>query len=118
MGGPLIIRTAAAVPDRVAAAASFHGGGMVRDSEDSPHLLIPTSKASVLHAVAENDDARDPEMKVKLAAAYAQAGLPAEIEVYAGTKHGWCPPDSAVYDEAMAEKAWARMMALFQAQLA
>ena len=118
MGGPLIIRTAAAVPDRVAAAASFHGGGMVRESEDSPHLLIPISTAAVLHAVAENDDARNPDMKVKLAAAYESAGLPAEIEVYAGTKHGWCPPDSAVYDEAMAEKAWARMMALFKTHLA
>lgn len=117
MGGPLIIRTAAAVPDRVAAAASFHGGGMVRDNSDSPHLLIPSSNAAALHAVAENDDARDPEMKVKLAAAYEEAGLPAEIEVYAGTKHGWCPPDSAVYDEAMAEKAWARMLALFETQL-
>lgn len=118
MGGPLIIRTAAAMPDRVAAAASFHGGGMVRDSEDSPHLLIPLSTAAVLHAVAANDDERDPEMKVKLAAAYKDAGLPAEIEVYAGTNHGWCPLDSDVYDEAMAEKAWARMMALFETHLA
>lgn len=118
MGGPLIIRTSAAVPDRVAAAASFHGGGMVRDTPDSPHLLIPQSTAAALHCVAENDDARDPEMKVKLAAAYENAGLLAEIEVYAGTKHGWCPPDSAVYDEAMAEKAWSRMMALFDKQLA
>lgn len=118
MGGPLIIRTAAAVPSRVGAAASFHGGGMVRDSEDSPHLLIPQSSAAVLHAVAENDDARSPDMKVKLAAAYEAAGIPAEIEVYAGTKHGWCPPDSAVYDEVMAEKAWSRMTALFEVELA
>ena len=118
MGGPLVIRTSAAVPNRVAAVASFHGGGMVRDSEDSPHLLLPKTTAAALHAVAENDDARNPEMKVKLAAAYEAAGLAAEIEVYAGTKHGWCPPDSQVYDEAMAEKAWSRMMALFETQLA
>ena len=118
MGGPLIVRTAGAVPSRVAAAASFHGGGMVRDTPDSPHLLIPQSTAAALHCVAENDDERSPEMKVKLAEAYEAAGLPFEIEVYAGTKHGWCPPDSAVYNEAMAEKAWSRMMALFGAQLA
>ena len=118
MGGPLVIRTSAAVPNRVAAAASFHGGGMVRDTEDSPHLLLPKTTAAALHAVAENDDARNPEMKVKLAEAYKAAGLDAEIEVYAGTKHGWCPPDSAVYDEAMAEKAWARMLTLFKTHLA
>jgi len=79
---------------------------------------VDTSRKIGTHAVAENDDARNPDMKVKLAAAYESAGLPAEIEVYAGTKHGWCPPDSAVYDEAMAEKAWARMMALFKTHLA
>lgn len=118
MGGPLIMRTAAAVPDRVGAAASFHGGGLVRDTEDSPHLLIPNSPASVLHAVAESDDARSPDVKTKLKEAYAAAGVPAEIEVYAGTQHGWCPPDSRVYDEAQAEKAWGRMLALFETALA
>jgi carboxymethylenebutenolidase len=118
MGGPLVIRTSAAVPERVAAVASFHGGGMVRDTDNSPHLLLPQTTAAALHAVAENDDERNPEMKVKLAEAYAAAGLSAEIEVYPGTKHGWCPPDSQVYDEAMAEKAWSRMMALFEMQLA
>lgn len=118
MGGPLIMRTAGAVPERVGAAASFHGGGLITDRDDSPHLLIPTSPAHVLHAVAENDDAKDPEAKVKLAAAYKAAGIPAEIEVYTGTKHGWCPPDSAVYDEAQAEKAWARMLALYETALA
>lgn len=118
MGGPLIMRTAAAVPDRVGAAASFHGGGLVRDTEDSPHLLIPNSPASVLHAVAESDDARSPDVKTKLKEVYAAAGVPAEIEVYAGTQHGWCPPDSRVYDEAQAEKAWGRMLALFETALA
>jgi len=118
MGGPLIMRTAAARPDRVGAAASFHGGGLATDRPDSPHLLIPNSPAHVLHAIAENDDERFPEAKTILAQAYADANVPAEIEVYAGTKHGWCPPDSAVYDEAQAEKAWARMLALYKTALA
>lgn len=118
MGGPLIMRTAGAVPDRVGAAASFHGGGLVRDTEDSPHLLIPTSPAHVLHAIAENDDERNPTAKTVLAEAYKAAGVPAEIEVYEGTLHGWCPPDSRVYNEAQAEKAWNRMLALYETALA
>ncbi|WP_262694429.1 dienelactone hydrolase family protein [Kordiimonas aquimaris] len=118
MGGPLIMRTAGAVPDRVGAAASFHGGGLVTDREDSPHLLIPTSPAHVLHAVAENDDERNPDAKNVLAAAYKAAGVPAEIEVYEGTLHGWCPPDSQVYNQAQAEKAWSRLSALFKTALA
>ncbi len=117
MGGPLIMRTAAAAPDRVGAAASFHGGGLVRDASDSPHLLIPRSPAHVLHAIAENDDERNPEAKTVLAEAYKAAGIPAEIEVYEGALHGWCPPDSSVYNEVQAEKAWARMLALFEAAL-
>ncbi len=118
MGGPLIMRTAAAVPDRVGAAASFHGGGLVTDAEDSPHLLIPQTKAAVLHAVAENDDARNPDAKTTLASAYKAAGLAAEIEVYDGALHGWCPPDSQVYHQDQAERAWSRMLALFNTALA
>ena len=118
MGGPLIMRTAGARPDRVGAAASFHGGRLVTDKPDSPHLLIPNSPAHILHAIAENDDARTPEVKTILAQAYEAAGVPAEIEVYEGTKHGWCPPDSTVYDEAQAEKAWSRMLALYERALA
>ena len=117
MGGPLIMRTAAAVPTRVGAAASFHGGGLVRDTPDSPHLLIPQSPAHVLHAVAENDDERQPEAKTVLAEAYKAAGVPAEIEVYEGALHGWCPPDSTVYNEVQAERAWARTLALFERAL-
>ncbi len=117
MGGPLIMRTAAAVPKRVGAAASFHGGGIVTDKPDSPHLLIPKTPAQVLHAIAENDDAKDPNAKVVLAAAYKAAGIAAEIEVYEGTLHGWCPPDGRVYNEAQAEKAWSRMLALFKKAL-
>ncbi|MEM9618872.1 MAG: dienelactone hydrolase family protein [Pseudomonadota bacterium] len=117
MGGPLIMRTAAAAPDRVGAAASFHGGGLATDSDDSPHLLIPETTAQVLHAIAENDDERSPDTKTVLAEAYKSAGLEAEIEVYQGTLHGWCPPDSRVYNEQQAEKAWARMLALFERAL-
>ncbi|MFK8021373.1 MAG: dienelactone hydrolase family protein [Pseudomonadales bacterium] len=117
MGGPLIMRTAAAAPNRVGAAASFHGGGMATDKTDSPHLLIPKSPAHVLHAIAENDDAKNPQMKEVLAAAYKAAGVPAEITVYKDTMHGWCALDSTVYHKAQAELAWARMLALFERAL-
>ena len=118
MGGPIVMRTAAAVPDRVGAGASFHGGGLATKNPDSPHLLVPTMKASFLFAVAENDDQREPEAKTVLKETYAKANLPAEIEVYAGAAHGWCPPDSAVYNAQQAEKAWGRMLALFAKALA
>jgi len=117
MGGPIIMRTAAAAPERIGAAASFHGGGLVTDREDSPHLLIPETTAHVLHAVAENDHEKRPEVVDVLKESYAKAELPAEIEVYAGTLHGWCPPDSAVYDEQQAEKAWARLLHLYKTAL-
>lgn len=118
MGGPFTMRTAAAIPDRVGAGASFHGGRLVTDTPDSPHLLVPEMQASFLFAIAENDDERDPEAKVVLAQAFEDAGLPAEIEVYKGTMHGWCPPDSRVYNEAQAEKAWSRLLVLFDQALA
>jgi carboxymethylenebutenolidase len=112
MGGPFVFRTAAAFPNRVGAGATFHGGGLVSDSPDSPHLLIPQMKAHVLIAIAENDDQKQPEAKDVLRKSFAAAHLPAEIEVYAGTKHGWCPPDSQVYDHDQAEKAWSRLVVL------
>jgi carboxymethylenebutenolidase len=118
MGGPIVMRTAAAVPGRVGAGASFHGGGLVTSQPDSPHLLVPTMKAQFLFAIAENDDQRDPEAKNVLKQTYEKAGLPAEIEVYAGAAHGWCPPDSAVYNQAQAERAWSRLLVLFQKALA
>ncbi|HVN45546.1 MAG TPA: dienelactone hydrolase family protein [Steroidobacteraceae bacterium] len=117
MGGPLTMRTAATVPDRVGAGASFHGGGLVTDKPDSPHLLIPKMKAHYLIAIAESDDKRQPEAKEVLREAFAKARLPAEIEVYAGTLHGWCPIDSKVYNHDQAEKAWGRMLALFKSAL-
>ena len=118
MGGSMTMRTAAAFPDRIGAGASFHGGRLVTDAPDSPHLLVGEMRARYLFAIAENDDAKDPEAKTVLRAAFDAAGLPAEIEVYADTLHGWCPPDSAVYNEAQAERAWSRMLALFEAALA
>jgi len=118
MGGPIVMRTAAAVPERVGAGASFHGGGLVTKEPDSPHLLVPKMKASFLFCVAENDDQRDPETKNVLKETYAKAKLAAEIEVYAGAAHGWCPPDSAVYNEKQAERAWARLLVLFKTALA
>jgi carboxymethylenebutenolidase len=118
MGGPIVMRTAAAVPERVCAGASFHGSRVVTDAPDSPHLLVPQMRASFLFAIAENDDEREPEAKNVLRRAYDEAGLPAEIEVYAGAMHGWCALDSAVYHEAQAERAWARLLALFEAALA
>ncbi|HTD31668.1 MAG TPA: dienelactone hydrolase family protein [Steroidobacteraceae bacterium] len=117
MGGPLTMRTAAAVPERVGAGGSFHGGGLVTDKPDSPHLLVPKMKAHYLFAIAENDDQKQPEAKNVLREAFAQAKLPAEIEVYAGTLHGWCPPDSQVYNPAQAEKAWSRLLVLLKSAL-
>ncbi|HBE67911.1 MAG TPA: dienelactone hydrolase [Planctomycetaceae bacterium] len=116
MGGPIVFRTAAAVPDRIAAAGTFHGGGLATDKDDSPHLLIPKMKAQFLIAVAENDDKRDPEAKETLKKAFKAAGLKAEIEVYPAG-HGWCPPDTRVHDKEQAEKAWKRMLALFERAL-
>jgi carboxymethylenebutenolidase len=118
MTGSYVMRLAAAMPDRIGAGGSFHGGGLATDREDSPHLLAPQMKAGFLIAIAENDDERNPEEKVLLREAFDTHGVDAEIEVYAGTLHGWCPPDSAVYNEAAAEKAWSRLLALFEERLA
>jgi carboxymethylenebutenolidase len=118
MGGPIAFRTAAAVPDRVGAVASFHGGGLVRDGENSPHLQAAKTKAQFLIAIAANDDARSPKEKDVLKETFAKAGLPAEIEVYTDSAHGWCPPDSKVYNEPLAEKAWGRLLALYGKALA
>jgi carboxymethylenebutenolidase len=123
MGGPLVLRTAAALSDRVGAGASFHGGGLVTDKPDSPHLLAPRIKARLLIAIAANDDTKQPEAKDKLKEAFAAAPVPAEIEVYPA-QHGWCVPDmplrdgAPIYDEAQAERAWGRLLALYKAALA
>lgn len=118
MGGPIAFRTAAAVPDRVGAVASFHGGGLVTDQPNSPHLQAAKTKAQFLVAIAANDDQRAPNDKTVLKDTFSTAKLPAEIEVYEGAAHGWCPPDSGVYNEPQAEKAWSRLLALYQKALA
>jgi carboxymethylenebutenolidase len=118
MGGPMAFRTAAAVPERVGAVASFHGGGLATAAPNSPHLQASKSKAQFLVAIAANDDTRAPNDKVTLKETFEKAGLPAEIEVYTGAAHGWCPPDSGVYNEPLAEKAWTRLLALYGKALA
>jgi carboxymethylenebutenolidase len=109
-----VLRTAAARPDRIGAAATFHGGGLVTKDADSPHLLIPQTKAHYLIAIAASDDERDPDSKTVLRETFERAHLPAEVEVYSGTQHGWCPTDSKVYDHDQAERAWARLLVLLK----
>ena len=118
MGGPMAFRTAAAVPDRVGAVASFHGGGLVTDKPNSPHLQASKTKAQFLVAIAAGDDTRAPNDKTVMKETFATAKVAAEIEVYADAAHGWCPPDSRVYNEALAEKAWGRLLALYGKALA
>jgi carboxymethylenebutenolidase len=117
MGGPIALRTAAAVPDRVGAVASFHGGGLVTNMPNSPHLQAAATKAQFLIDIAENDDKRSPTDKDVLKETFAKANLAAEIEVYPAA-HGWCPPDSQVYSEPEAEKAWSRLLVLYGKALA
>ncbi len=118
MTGSYVMRLAAAMPDRIGAGGSFHGGRLATDAADSPHQLASKMRAGFLIAIAANDDERDPEAKVKLREAFDQANVSAEIEVYTDTLHGWCPPDSPVYNEVQAEKAWSRLLALFERELA
>jgi carboxymethylenebutenolidase len=118
MGGPIALRTAAAVPDRVGAVASFHGGGLVTTNPSSPHLQAAKTRAQFLIAIAANDDQRAPNDKTVLKETFEKANRPAEIEVYADAAHGWCPPDSGVYNEPQAEKAWSRLLALYGKALA
>ena len=123
MGGPLVVRTAAAVPERIGAGASFHGGGLVTTSPESPHLLAPKIKARMYFAVASNDDQRQPDAKDKLREAFEAAKVPAEIEVYSSL-HGWCVPDmpqqngKPIYNKADAERAWSKLLALYKTAIA
>src|SRR6202023_3726802 len=123
MGGALGVKTAAALPDRVGAGASFHGGGLVTDKPDSPHLLAPKIKARMYFGIASNDDERQPDAKVKLKEAFAAGKVVAEIEVYPA-QHGWCVPDmpardgAPIYNKVEAERAWGKLVALYRAALA
>ena len=122
MGGPLVVKTAAAVPNRIGAGGSFHGGGLVTDQANSPHLLAPKIKARMYFGVAANDDMRQPDAKDKLKAAFAAANVPAEIEVY-GSLHGWCVPDmplqngAPIYNRPDAERAWGKLVTLYKTGL-
>jgi carboxymethylenebutenolidase len=124
MGGPLVVKTAAALPDRIGAGGSFHGGGLVTDKPDSPHLLAPKIKARMYFGIASNDDMRQPDAKDKLKEAFTAAKVPVEIEVYSGSLHGWCVPDMPqqngmpIYNKADAERAWAKLLALYKAGIA
>lgn len=123
MGGPLVVKTAAALPDRIGAGASFHGGGLVTDTPNSPHLLAPKIKARMYFGIASSDDARRPGDKDKLKEAFAAAHVSAEIEVYP-TQHGWCIPDmpmqngAPIYNKPEAERAWGKLVALYKTALA
>jgi carboxymethylenebutenolidase len=120
MGGPMTLQAAAAVPARIGAGASFHGGGLVTDKPDSPHLLVAKVKAQYYFGIAANDDQRQPDAKTKLDAAFHAANLPAKIEVYEGTLHGWCVKDmplqagKPIYNEALAERAWNELVGLYK----
>jgi carboxymethylenebutenolidase len=120
MGGPMTMQAAAALPARIGAGASFHGGGLVTDKPDSPHLLVPKMKAQYYFGVAANDDERQPDAKTKLDEAFRAANLPAKIEVYEDTLHGWCVKDmplqngKPIYNEAGAERAWNELVALYK----
>jgi carboxymethylenebutenolidase len=123
MGGALVVRTAAAVPNRIGAGASFHGGGLVTANPNSPHLLAPKIKAHMYFGIATNDDMTQPDAKVKLKEAFDAAKNPAEIEVYSMAQHGWCVPDmpaganGPIYKKDDAEKAWAKLTALYKSSL-
>ena len=124
MGGPLVIKTAAAVPDRIGAGGSFHGGGLVTDKADSPHLLASKIKARMYFGIASNDDMKQPDAKDKLKESFGAAHVPAEIEVYSQSQHGWCISDMPmqgglpIYNKADAERAWGKLVALYKAALA
>jgi carboxymethylenebutenolidase len=123
MGGPLVMRTAAAVPNRIGAVGSFHGGGLVTNAPNSPHLLAPKMKARLYIGIASNDDKNQPDAKDTLREAFKKAGRPAEIEVYKSL-HGWCVPDmpadpsAPIYNQPEAEKAWSKLLALYKTALA
>jgi carboxymethylenebutenolidase len=118
MGGPIVMRTAGTLPERIGAGCSFHGGGLTTIDSNSPHMLIAHMKASMLIAIADNDDQKDPTSKELLRKTFDDWKVPAEIEVYKGANHGWMPPDSQNHNAAAAERGWERKLALFKKALA
>ncbi|MBI4885755.1 MAG: dienelactone hydrolase family protein, partial [Acidobacteria bacterium] len=125
MGGPLVVKTAAAVSSRVGAGASFHGGGLVTNNPDSPHLLAPKITGRMYFGIAANDDMQQPDAKAKLREAFDAAKVPAAIEVYSTAQHGWCvsdmpeqPNGQSIYSKADTERAWGKLLALYKTALA
>jgi carboxymethylenebutenolidase len=117
MGGGVALTVAGTFPDRVAAAASFHGGNLATDAPTSPHLLAPKIAAEVYVAGADHDSSYPPEMADRLEKALTEAGVDYRAEIYAGAAHGWMKPDFPIYDEAAAERGWREMLALFDRTL-
>jgi carboxymethylenebutenolidase len=123
MGGPMTMQAAAANAGRIGAGASFHGGGLVTDKPDSPHLLVPKIKAQFYFGIAANDDEKQPDAKTKLDEVFHAAKGSAKIEVYPGTLHGWCVRDmplqagKPIYDEPQAERAWNELVTLYKRAL-
>lgn len=117
MGGAMALTTAAMYPDRIAAAASFHGGNLVTDAPTSAHLVAPQIRGEVYIAAADNDSSYPPEMAERLEAVLRDAGVAYSAETYAGAAHGWMKPDFPVYDAAAAERGWTQLSALFDRTL-
>ena len=124
MGGGLVVRTAASVPGRVGAGASFHGGGLVTDRPNSPHLLAPKIKGRMYFAIATDDDMKEPDAKTKLKEAFDAAKVPVDVEVFSQAQHGWCVPDmpsqangQPIYNKADADRAWGKLVAMYKAAL-
>lgn len=113
MGGGMALAAAGTFPDRIAAAASFHGGGLASDKPDSPHLLAPRMRAEVYVAVADKDPSYPPDMAERMEKALADAGVEHRCDLYEGALHGWMKPDFPIYDEQAAERGWCEMLALF-----
>ncbi len=118
LGGPLTLRSAAHLPERIGACASFHGGSLVTDRPDSPHMLASKIAARTYFAIAANDDEKQPDAKDKLQEAFAAAKVPVETEVYTDALHGWCVPDMSVYNRPAAERAWGKLLALYRQAVA
>jgi carboxymethylenebutenolidase len=117
MGAGVVMRTAGTYPDRIAAAAGFHGGRLATDAPDSPHLLAPKITAKVLVAGADEDAGFPPEQADKLREALTAAGVDNEVTIYPGARHGYTMPDLPVYNEPAAERHWTEMLALFDKTL-
>ena len=117
MGGALSVRTAAAVPGRIGAVGSFHGGnGLVSADPASPHLLLAKTQARYLFATAKNDNESNPAVMPGLKDALDKAGRPGIVDLYQAN-HGWCVPDGAQYNQAEAERAWTALSALYKQAL-